>query len=510
MRNDKPLKTRVLISSIILMFMVLCDIYMITSIPKNFQLLAIAACITFLWMTFTLDGWMNLRELASREREEQYQDILKAEKASYLIFQQKFQDLDNKLNFIGQKIMPLEKMNASNQKMIASMRDALGEEQKKIAKVLISRSKENADALINSNGQLMGHMNDLLQTVGSMEGTEALGQAAGSPLDIQSLKNTQNEILAKLQEITSLLANGAQGDGLFPVAGNGVGLGPQETGFGNTIPEAAGETAEANAPLEPAQDITVTQPEAAQTDAAKEATAQAEAMGDTATSETDTAKDEAAALAQLDAAKAAEAAQIDAVKEAAAAQPDAAKAAAEAALAQPDAAKAAAEAALAQADAAKAAAEAAITQPDAAKAAAEAALAQTDAVKAAVEAAAAQTASGAAIGQPGTAAEAAEILAKAQGANDMAGIIAQAQASQDAAGTAAKAQAPKKAAKPNPEDPNRMMSPEDIAALIANSAVEELPETAPQIVEEKPPKPEISDPNKMMSPEDIAALIANM
>ena len=55
-----------------------------------------------------------------------------------------------------------------------------------------------------------------------------------------------------------------------------------------------------------------------------------------------------------------------------------------------------------------------------------------------------------------------------------------------------------------------MMSPEDIAALIANSAVEELPETAPQIVEEKPPKPEISDPNKMMSPEDIAALIANM
>lgn len=266
MRNDKPLKTRVLISSIILMFMVLCDIYMITSIPKNFQLLAIAACITFLWMTFTLDGWMNLRELASREREEQYQDILKAEKASYLIFQQKFQDLDNKLNFIGQKIMPLEKMNASNQKMIASMRDALGEEQKKIAKVLISRSKENADALINSNGQLMGHMNDLLQTVGSMEGTEALGQAAGSPLDIQSLKNTQNEILAKLQEITSLLANGAQGDGLFPAAGNGLGLGPQETGFGNTIPEAAGETAEANAPLEPAQDITVTQPEAAQTE----------------------------------------------------------------------------------------------------------------------------------------------------------------------------------------------------------------------------------------------------
>ena len=69
---------------------------------------------------------------------------------------------------------------------------------------------------------------------------------------------------------------------------------------------------------------------------------------------------------------------------------------------------------------------------------------------------------------------------------------------------------PQAPAKPNTADPNRMMSPEDIAALIANTAVEELPDTTPKIEEEKPPKPDVSDPNKMMSPEDIAALIANM
>ena len=44
------------------MFMVLCDIYMIT-MSGNLRLMAAAAFITFLWMTFTLDGWMSLREI---------------------------------------------------------------------------------------------------------------------------------------------------------------------------------------------------------------------------------------------------------------------------------------------------------------------------------------------------------------------------------------------------------------------------------------------------------------
>ena len=55
------------------------------------------------------------------------------------------------------------------------------------------------------------------------------------------------------------------------------------------------------------------------------------------------------------------------------------------------------------------------------------------------------------------------------------------------------------------------MSPEDIAALIANSATEDLPEeTAKFEKEDKPPMPDMSDPGKTMSPDDIAALIANM
>ena len=65
-----------------------------------------------------------------------------------------------------------------------------------------------------------------------------------------------------------------------------------------------------------------------------------------------------------------------------------------------------------------------------------------------------------------------------------------------------------KSAAPNSDE---KMSPEDIAALIAKTVTEELPETTEKFQEEqKPPVPDMSDPNRPMSPEDIAALIANM
>lgn len=71
---------------------------------------------------------------------------------------------------------------------------------------------------------------------------------------------------------------------------------------------------------------------------------------------------------------------------------------------------------------------------------------------------------------------------------------------------------------PDMSDPNKMMSPDDIAALIANVSSDEKSVEEPVVseeIEEEPEEedimiPDMSDPNKMMSPEDIAALIANL
>ncbi len=57
-------------------------------------------------------------------------------------------------------------------------------------------------------------------------------------------------------------------------------------------------------------------------------------------------------------------------------------------------------------------------------------------------------------------------------------------------------------------DPNHIMTPDEIAALLGEtSAVAEEPEP---VVEEKPVMPDLSNPNHVMTPEEIAALLANM
>ena len=66
---------------------------------------------------------------------------------------------------------------------------------------------------------------------------------------------------------------------------------------------------------------------------------------------------------------------------------------------------------------------------------------------------------------------------------------------------------------PDLSDPNKQMSPDEIAALLANMGGDDTPAAEPEpepIVEEKPPMPDLSDPNKQMSPDEIAALFANM
>ncbi len=77
---------------------------------------------------------------------------------------------------------------------------------------------------------------------------------------------------------------------------------------------------------------------------------------------------------------------------------------------------------------------------------------------------------------------------------------------------------------PDLSDPNKVMSPDEIAALIANTSAGES-EPAQEVAEEPaneeiaaeqpteeaaPAMPDLSDPNKVMSPDEIAALIANM
>lgn len=205
MGNDKTQKRKVQIISALTLFVFLVDIYLIIYVPTDY-ILATAAFVTFMFTIFTINSWFKLKEIEEHRREEQYTDIMKAEKGTYVVTLEMMKEMNEKINFIGQKIMPLGKAGDENQRKIASMLDSIVQDQKKIAKITISRSKENADALMNSNDQLLAQMTafrDSIDIIRDQIGKqlEMNGQGNG---DIGAIKN---ELFEKIQELTESIKN---------------------------------------------------------------------------------------------------------------------------------------------------------------------------------------------------------------------------------------------------------------------------------------------------------------
>ena len=88
-----------------------------------------------------ISGFFSLSALKEDRREEQYDSIFKSEKASYLMLRKYFDEIEGKIEILQKesKIPTEDIINA----------------QKGIAKVVINRNKENADAIMSSNEQLM-------------------------------------------------------------------------------------------------------------------------------------------------------------------------------------------------------------------------------------------------------------------------------------------------------------------------------------------------------------------
>ena len=200
MGNNRTQKRNVQIISIITLFVFLVDIYLIIYVPTDYILIT-AAFATLVFTIITINSWLKLRDLENKRREEQYEDIMKAQKGTYVVTLEMLKDLDSKINFIGQKIMPLGKAGDENQRKIASMLDSIVQDQKKIAKITISRSKENADALMNSNDQLLVQMTAFRDAIEVIQ--EKIGnQASAGTHESGNFGEIKNELFEKMQELT--------------------------------------------------------------------------------------------------------------------------------------------------------------------------------------------------------------------------------------------------------------------------------------------------------------------
>ena len=143
MQDKKQKKTKLQLMFMILIFMVvlITDFYAIINYPEEYILIAVITVILLIYLWGVVNGFFTLRTLKEERREEQYDSIFKSEKASYLMLKKYFEEIEEKIDILQ------ETSKVPTEAIIGA--------QKGIAKVVINRNKENADAIMGSNEQLL-------------------------------------------------------------------------------------------------------------------------------------------------------------------------------------------------------------------------------------------------------------------------------------------------------------------------------------------------------------------
>ena len=140
-KKQKRAKIQVIFLILISTLVLLADFYAIINYPKEYMLIAAITVIFVVCLWGVISGFFSLNALKEDRREEQYDSIFKSEKASYLMLRKYFDEIEEKIEILQKESrIPTEDIiNA----------------QKAIAKVVINRNKENADAIMSSNEQLV-------------------------------------------------------------------------------------------------------------------------------------------------------------------------------------------------------------------------------------------------------------------------------------------------------------------------------------------------------------------
>ena len=199
MKNkDSKARMQMIFGILLFAFIFMAELYAIVNFPRMFIILAVLAAADLICLYVAIRGVISVYETKYARREEQYESIFKSEKASYLMLKKYFEEISVKLAYMEEasKIPTEEIVNA----------------QKGIAKVIIKRSHENTEALMNSYEQLMDQFTTFQQ------GIDGLGTVAGAykeeilsaykdekspaPKDEEVHDHAQDkETVAKLQEI---------------------------------------------------------------------------------------------------------------------------------------------------------------------------------------------------------------------------------------------------------------------------------------------------------------------
>jgi hypothetical protein len=189
--SEKNVRFRINITLLIAVVLLVADLYAMINMPQKFIILAIITALFLVAIYFLVDS-ISIYLMAEKNRkEEQYDSIFKSEKASYLLLRKTFDDL-------------YELIEKGNQSRKTNVEDII-HAQKAVAKVSIGRSKENADALMNSNDRIMEKISMLEAVLSDNVSQPAPETNKNDSAYAQNILDNQNKILQQLEVLQNTL-----------------------------------------------------------------------------------------------------------------------------------------------------------------------------------------------------------------------------------------------------------------------------------------------------------------
>ena len=189
--SEKNVRFRINITLLVAVILLVADLYAMINMPQKFIILAIITALFLVAIYFLVDS-ISIYLMAEKNRkEEQYDSIFKSEKASYLLLRKTFDDL-------------YELIEKGNQSRKTNVEDII-HAQKAVAKVSIGRSKENADALMNSNDRIMEKISMLEAVLSDNVSHPAPETNKNDSAYAQNILDNQNKILQQLEVLQNTL-----------------------------------------------------------------------------------------------------------------------------------------------------------------------------------------------------------------------------------------------------------------------------------------------------------------
>ena len=173
---------RIVTAVLVLTVLVLGELYVMINYPSNYVALIVLTVVALADIYILIASAIQKNYKKEIDQYEQYDNLFKSEKASYLVTRKSFEDIADQL----------DRIEAAAGSPTKDIIDA----QKSIAKVTISRNKENSDALMNSNDKLLEQIFNLSDRLDNLE---------KNVLEQQRIivENANKDLLLKQQEMAA-------------------------------------------------------------------------------------------------------------------------------------------------------------------------------------------------------------------------------------------------------------------------------------------------------------------